>query len=119
MSLTGSHVRRFGTVAFVDCGSGRMGLLWHLPACVAGVAVRVGGILVVDDQIAVTHPYSFDVRTITTPVRIWHGQHDTRIPEAPITWLVINIPTGQRHDHDGGHPPTDRVYRDMLTWLAT
>ena len=72
----------------------------------------------VDDQIAVAHPWGFDPRTITTPVGVWHGRHDVRIPEDHTSWLVANIPNAQRYDHDGGHLPSDRVYRDMFTWLS-
>jgi pimeloyl-ACP methyl ester carboxylesterase len=71
----------------------------------------------VDDLLAVARPWGLDPATVTVPVGIWHGKHDTRVSPAHTEWLVNVIPTAHPHIHDGGHAPTAQVHQEMLTWL--
>jgi pimeloyl-ACP methyl ester carboxylesterase len=71
----------------------------------------------IDDQFAAIHPWGFDLTEITTPVGIWHGSHDTRMPRAHSDWLTVNIPTAERFDYEGWHVPTDDVFGEIFTWL--
>jgi pimeloyl-ACP methyl ester carboxylesterase len=71
----------------------------------------------IDDQFAFVHSWGFDVADITTPVGIWHGSRDTRMPRAHSDWLTANIPTAQRFDYEGWHVPSEDVYYEVLSWL--
>jgi hypothetical protein len=70
-----------------------------------------------DDQLAAVHPWGFDVAEIATPVGIWHGSHDTRMPRAHSGWLTASIPTARRFDYEGWHVPSDEVFGEIFTWL--
>jgi pimeloyl-ACP methyl ester carboxylesterase len=88
-----------------------------------GAMARLGATFVdshdgwVDDLLAVARPWGFDPRTVTVPVGIWHGRHDTRVSPAHTDWLVNAIPTAHRYIHDAGHTPSARLHREMLSWL--
>jgi pimeloyl-ACP methyl ester carboxylesterase len=71
----------------------------------------------VDDQFAAVHPWGFDVAGIATPVGIWHGSRDTRMPRAHSDWLAARIPTAERFDYDGWHVPSDGVFTEIFGWL--
>jgi pimeloyl-ACP methyl ester carboxylesterase len=70
-----------------------------------------------DDQFAAIRPWGFDLAEITTPVGIWHGSRDTRMPRAHSDWLAANIPTARRYDYEGWHVPGDDVFGEIFTWL--
>ncbi len=72
----------------------------------------------IDDQIAVIHPWGFDIGTIAVPVALWHGRQDTRVPYAHGEWLAGHIPGARFHPHEGGHRASDEVQQDMLAWAA-
>ena len=72
----------------------------------------------IDDQFAAIQPWGFDPAEITTPVAIWHGTHDTRMPRAHSDWLAAAIPTARRFDYDGWHVPNDDIFVQILTWLS-
>lgn len=71
----------------------------------------------IDDQFDAVHPWGFDVAEIITPVGIWHGSHDTRMPRAHSDWLAANIPTAERFDYEGWHVPGDDVFGEIFAWL--
>jgi hypothetical protein len=72
----------------------------------------------VDDDIALARPWGFDLGSITAPVSIWYGSHDTRVP--------AHTPTGSWPTHQprkgtntrGGHEPASADYRRILAWVA-
>jgi pimeloyl-ACP methyl ester carboxylesterase len=72
----------------------------------------------VDDDIALARPWGFAMGSITAPVSIWYGSHDTRVPRAHTDWLLAHIPTAQGYEHPGGHEPADADYRRILAWIA-
>jgi pimeloyl-ACP methyl ester carboxylesterase len=71
----------------------------------------------IDDQFAAVRPWGFDVAEINTPVGIWHGSRDTRMPRVHSDWLAAHIPTAERFDYDGWHVPPDDVFTEIFTWL--
>lgn len=57
-----------------------------------------------DDDIAFTLPWGFDLETIKRPVQVWQGTDDLMVPFAHGRWLVRNVPgavpelrTGEGH----------------------
>ena len=73
----------------------------------------------VDDDIAMTKPWGFDVADIKVPVLLTYGRHDTLVPAAHGDWLAAHIPhVLTRVNEDAGHLGDDKdVERDMA-WLA-
>ena len=66
------------------------------------VETGVGGWL--DDDLAFTRPWGFDLRQIGCPVSIWHGAKDPLVPPAHASWLAANIPCARLHvEADEGH----------------
>lgn len=61
----------------------------------------------IDDDLAMTRPWGFDVtapRPGDVPVEIWHGAHDLMVPEAHSRWLADNVPGAVfRFYEDEGH----------------
>lgn len=72
----------------------------------------------VDDQIALVHPWGFDVAASTAPVRIWYGADDSRVPRTHADWLLAHIPGAVGHEYPGGHEPAETDYHELRTWLA-
>jgi pimeloyl-ACP methyl ester carboxylesterase len=73
----------------------------------------------VDDDIAMTKPWGFDVADIKVPVLLTYGRHDTLVPAAHGDWLAAHIPHVLTRVSEGtGHLGDDEdVERDMA-WLA-
>ena len=66
------------------------------------VETGVGGWL--DDDLAFSRPWGFDIRQISCPVAVWHGGKDPLVPPAHATWLAANIPAARLHvEPDEGH----------------
>jgi pimeloyl-ACP methyl ester carboxylesterase len=59
----------------------------------SGLAVSFDGW--VDDDVAFTKPWGFDLATITRPVKIWQGDQDYMVPHAHSHWLKKHIPTAE------------------------
>jgi pimeloyl-ACP methyl ester carboxylesterase len=56
----------------------------------------------VDDDLAFSRPWGFDVRTIRVPVQIWQGEEDRLVPWSHGQWLADAIP-GARFRLSKGH----------------
>ena len=73
----------------------------------------------VDDDIAFTKPWGFDVGTITVPVYLTYGRTDNLVPPAHGDWLAAHIPHAQVHAHDdAGHMGDDSTVEHEMAWLA-
>lgn len=72
----------------------------------------------IDDTIAQTRPWDFDITQISVPVSVWYGRQDALCPRAHTSWLLDHIPGAEEHALPGGHildtPSLLRLYR----WLV-
>jgi pimeloyl-ACP methyl ester carboxylesterase len=51
----------------------------------------------VDDDLAFTRPWGFDLDAITVPVAIWQGSEDLMVPYAHGEWLTTQVPGVRAH----------------------
>lgn len=71
----------------------------------------------VDDVIAFTRPWNFDVGGIGVPVSIWYGQDDALCPRAHTDWLLRHIPGAEAMELPGGHLLDLASLRRLYSWL--
>ncbi len=73
----------------------------------------------VDDDLAFTAPWGFDVGAITVPVGVWHGTLDTLVPVGHAGWLAQAIPGAEGHVVVGaGHLGMLDQLAEIYVWLA-
>jgi pimeloyl-ACP methyl ester carboxylesterase len=69
----------------------------------------------VDDDLAFTRPWGFDVTTIRRPVRIWQGELDQLVTVAHGQWLADRIPGATFHLARGhGHLSLALEHREAI-----
>ena len=73
----------------------------------------------VDDDLAFTVPWGFDVQDIKVPVLVSYGSSDVLVPTAHGEWLATNVPGSIVKVEDGGHLGLDPVsdITDNVHWL--
>ena len=72
----------------------------------------------IDDALAFTSPWDFDVSMIRVPVLLWHGERDVFSPVAHARWLAERIPGATLTITPGkAHFGALEVMPDMLSWL--
>jgi pimeloyl-ACP methyl ester carboxylesterase len=72
----------------------------------------------IDDALAFTSPWDFDVSTIRVPVLLWHGEKDVFSPVSHTRWLAERIPGALRTIFPGkAHFGALEVVPDVLSWL--
>ena len=74
----------------------------------------------VDDDIAFTRPWGFDVADIRVPVLFTYGRTDALVPPAHGDWLAAHVPGAIAWvDDEAGHGGDDSQIEREYTWLAT
>lgn len=73
----------------------------------------------VDDDLAFTRPWGFDLAGIDVPVTVWQGDLDLMVPAAHGAWLRGQLPGAQARTPKGhGHISLVTEYRqEILDWL--
>jgi pimeloyl-ACP methyl ester carboxylesterase len=73
----------------------------------------------VDDDVAFTRPWGFDVAGIKVPVLVVYGTADVLVPPVHGEWLAENVPGCLVKIEEGGHLGSDPVTEitENLSWL--
>jgi pimeloyl-ACP methyl ester carboxylesterase len=83
-------------------------------------ATYVGGVDGwIDDCIAMTRPWGFDLAEIAVPTSVWYGVEDVLGPRAHAEHLLDAIPNAERRELQGGHVLDDRDLSAVYEWLAS
>jgi pimeloyl-ACP methyl ester carboxylesterase len=73
----------------------------------------------VDDMLAFTKPWGFDVADIRVPVVLTYGRTDVLVPSAHGDWLLAHIPGAEAWvDEDAGHMGDDSTVERDMAWLG-
>ncbi len=72
----------------------------------------------VDDDIAFTRPWGFDVGDISVPVYLQFGRDDTLVPAAHGEWLTRHMRTSKVLVLGAGHMGDDSLAESDMAWLA-
>lgn len=74
----------------------------------------------VDDDLAFTKPWGFDIAEITVPVEVRYGLTDVLVPAAHGAWLATHVPnaTVVAESGEGHMSDPDRVV-ELTQWLVT
>ncbi|MFY1671910.1 alpha/beta fold hydrolase [Plantactinospora sp. WMMB334] len=82
-------------------------------------AVRFGADGWIDDALALSRDWGFDLSSIKVPVRLWHGAEDHFSPVAHTRWLQSQIRHAEVDVQPGvGHFAAVQILPDILAWLA-
>jgi predicted esterase len=73
----------------------------------------------IDDGLAFTRPWGFDVSTVTTRTSIWYGTEDVLAAQDHHEYLLAHIADAERHQLAGGHLLTRDQLAAIYAWLAT
>ncbi len=73
----------------------------------------------VDDDLAFTRSWGFDVGRVRVPLGVWHGTEDTLVPVSHAGWLTRAVPRSEGHLVVGaGHLGTLGHTDEILRWLV-
>jgi pimeloyl-ACP methyl ester carboxylesterase len=81
-----------------------------------GIGRTIDGM--VDDDLAFTEPWGFEVSEISVPVAVWYGPHDTLVPTGHGEWLGRTIPGAETVVMGGGHFAVYEQLPELLSWLT-
>ena len=72
-----------------------------------------------DDDLAFTRPWGFELASISVPVQVWQGSADLMVPASHGPWLADRIPGCSRHlvAGEGHFSIAKRTFREGLAGL--
>jgi pimeloyl-ACP methyl ester carboxylesterase len=73
----------------------------------------------IDDCIAMTRPWGFDLAEIAVPTSVWYGIDDVLVSRAHAEHLLAAIPHAEGRELSGGHVLDDRDFSAVYEWLAS
>jgi pimeloyl-ACP methyl ester carboxylesterase len=73
----------------------------------------------IDDCIALTRPWGFELSAITVPTSIWYGPADVLASREHHEYLQATIPVAQLHELSGGHLLREDDLAAIYGWLST
>jgi pimeloyl-ACP methyl ester carboxylesterase len=71
----------------------------------------------IDDGIAFTRAWGFDITRISAAVSIWYGPDDALCPRGHTDWLLGHIPGSEGHVLPGGHLLDVSSLQRLYRWL--
>jgi pimeloyl-ACP methyl ester carboxylesterase len=72
----------------------------------------------IDDILAMTRPWGFDLAGIEVPVSVWYGPEDVLSPRGHAEWLISHVPGAERRElPTGGHLLDDKDLDNLYAWL--
>ena len=72
----------------------------------------------IDDGIAFTRSWEFDITSICAPVSIWYGPDDALSPRGHTDWLLGHISGAEAHALPGGHLLDVSSLQRLYRWLV-
>ncbi|MFI5708141.1 alpha/beta fold hydrolase [Kribbella sp. NPDC051620] len=88
---------------------GRYERMWA--ACVDGLDGWI------DDYLALSKAWGFELQDIVVPVEVWFGSEDDNSTPAHAEWLATAIPGAEARSYPGGHDPDDTSQRQIFAAL--
>ena len=72
-----------------------------------------------DDDLAFTRPWGFELAEITVPVQVWQGEHDRFVPPAHGRWLAERLPGADAYlsETDGHLTLLEHRVPEVHAWL--
>jgi pimeloyl-ACP methyl ester carboxylesterase len=71
-----------------------------------------------DDDLAFTQEWGFDLSALAVPVTVWFGTDDTLVPPAHGEWLAQHVPDALVIRMSGGHLELVNRAEELLRWLT-
>jgi pimeloyl-ACP methyl ester carboxylesterase len=74
----------------------------------------------IDDVMAMTRSWGFDLSRIDVPVSVWYGPDDVLSPRGHAEWLIAHVPGAERRElSSGGHLLGDTDLDSLYAWLTS
>lgn len=81
--------------------------------------VRAGADGIVDDYLALSRPWGFDLADVTCPTTVMVAEDDTSVPPAHGRWLAAHVPPPGLLLVPGGHiDARDGLLTDLTVWTS-
>jgi len=80
---------------------------------------RQGTIIMAADLLRYTRPWDFRLDQVTTPVHLWHGEQDPKVPITVARQLAARLPHCRTHFGTGGHLMACDHPGDILTTVTS
>jgi pimeloyl-ACP methyl ester carboxylesterase len=72
----------------------------------------------IDDMLAMTRPWGFDLARLRVPVALWYGLDDVLVPRGHSEWLLRHIPGVYGRELSGGHLAAVDSFAEILKWAV-